>query len=185
MDEECLEGELYRIQVLSDLLSLPLPEVIGHIQDGRQVKPVAALSGSNNGSGEVSTVVDTHATNKKLRSVCMRMERLLWAVDLVIPKIKSRRRIAEKVLLDVFLEAYGLDGTLEPKSIATLVRQHPTLSKDQVEEILDDIWVLLRKRESRYSNSWLRAEVGKMQQLANGLAISPEEVFTKYFFCES
>ena len=118
----------------------------------------------------------TGIPEKELKAVCKRVEFLLIRAGPLFSK-RSKGRMME----DVFLRSYGLDGTLEPKPPA-IVGVGYSLSKDQVQELIDQIWTGLKKGGCKHSPGTLRRDVVRMQQLSARLALPPEEVFVRYFF---
>lgn len=123
--------------------------------------------------------VARRTSEKELRAVCGRVGHLLLEAGMIFDKQQRSRR---KMMEDIFLQSYGLDGTLEPKLLAVAGGKY-SISGDQAQKLIDQVWFGLKKRDCEYDPETLKVEISKIQQLSVQLALLPEEVFLRYFFC--
>lgn len=173
-DETWLEGEIYRIQILAEILSISSAETLKYINNGN-------YSDQNNALSEITPKPKKDCKNislKELRSVCRKVEFLILRAGTIFDrKYKHRRQLIE----DVFFESYGIDGTLESKSPQILSKAH-SISTDEISNILNRVWMDLR--EDGYSRNfvWLNNQVLKMQKFASQNNIPSFDLFANYFF---
>lgn len=140
-----------------------------------------APSEDGDGMDNLSRIPDDHflkpvqgvIAQEELERACRRVKYLLKKLDVTLAGSDRNLR--------VFTQRYGLDGTLDPKTLEEVGALH-SITRERVRQIVARTWSKLQEGGFSRDEVWMDGEIYRIQVLSDLLSLPAEEVFVRYFF---